>query len=264
MSLTPEEEKQFSETENRLKESLITAREAYSQGMRSTELYKALEKIAEGLVLFGAGLYGTKTGIDAVSGLKFNPIDWSTRTDRLTKELDLAEKQYTKDMESVETKKRGIEKLREEAVRFEEGRKEREERRAERAEGKKTAEAEKTAKAQKDILEGQIKDLDRQINDIKEVRTTTPKSKDAMQRQYQALATTLGIPESEFMTGMLGGFREGDADAAFLKKQQELIQKRAQLEKQLRGETPSTAPTGLTPEKEARRQELIRKQQGGK
>jgi len=49
-----------------------------------------------------------------------------------------------------------------------------------------------------------------------------------------------------------------------LKKQQELIQKRAQLEKQLRGETPSTAPTGLTPEKEARRQELIRKQQGGK
>ena len=263
MSLTETEKDKFAEVEGRLKDSLDSAKDAYSKGMRSTELYKAFEKIAEGLALYGAGLYGKKSGIDAVSGLKFSPIDWSTRTDRLTKELDMADKSYTKGMETVKEEKRGIEKLREEAVKFEEGRKEREEKRAERLGTKQTAAEEKVAKGQKDVLEGRIKDLDRQINDIEKVRTATPKSKDAMERQYKALATTLKIPETEFMTGMLGGFREGAADAAFLKKQQELTATRDRLEKELRGEPGQAQPvSGLTPTQEARRQELLRKQAG--
>lgn len=264
ISLTDKEEEKFAGIEARLKESLDSARQAYSEGMRSTELYKALEKIAEGLVLYGAGLYGKKTGIDAVSGLKFSPIDWSTRTDRLTKELDMAEKSYTKGLETVKEEKRGIEKLRKEAMDFEEARKEREERRAERLATKQEAAAKETTRGQKDILEGRIKDLDRQINDIEKARTSTPKTDGGMERQYRALAPTIGVPESEFMTGMFGGFREKDADAAFLKKQQELIQRRSQLEKQLRGEATPAATTGLTAEQEARRQELLKKQQAGK
>lgn len=259
ISLTDSEEQKFAGIEDRLQKSLDSAREAYSEGMRSTELFKALEKIAEGLVLYGAGLYGTKTGVDAVSGLKFSPIDWSTRTDRLTKELDIAEKSYSKGMETVKEEKRGIERLRKEAMDFEEARKERALRASEKQAAAETVATEKTARAKKDVLEGKIKDLDRTINDIEKARTATPKSKDAMQRQYSALATTLNIPESEYMTGMFGGFSEDAADKAFLKKQQELIAQRAELEKQLRGETAPAQPSKLTPEKEARRQELQRK-----
>jgi hypothetical protein len=262
MSLTDTEKEKFAGIEERLKDSLDSAKEAYSQGMRSTELYKAFEKIAEGLALYGAGLYGKKSGIDAVSGLKFSPIDWSTRTDRLTKELDMADKSYTKGMETVKEERRGIEKLREEAVKFEEGRKERDEKRAERLSTKEVATQEKGAKGQKDILDRKIKDLDRQINDIEKVRTSTPKSGDAMERQYNAVATTLGIPKEEYTTKVLG-FRKSLADAAFLKKQQELVAQRSQLEKQLTGEAVASQPvSGLTPELEARRQELERKKAG--
>jgi hypothetical protein len=242
MSLTETEKEKFTGIEGRLKDSLDSAKDAYSKGMRSTELYKAFEKIAEGLALYGAGLYGKKSGLDAVSGLKFSPIDWSTRTDRLTKELDMADKSYTKGMEITKEEKRGIEKLRGEAVKFDEGRKEREEKRAERLSTKEVATQEKGVKGQKDILERQIKALGRQIDEIEKVRTSTPKSGDAMERQYQALATTLGIPKEEYMTGMLGGFRENSADAAFLKKQQELVAQRSQLEKQLSGESVVSQP----------------------
>lgn len=247
ISLTDKEEEKFAGIEARLKESLDSARQAYSEGMRSTELYKALEKIAEGLVLYGAGLYGKKTGIDAVSGLKFSPIDWSTRTDRLTKELDMAEKSYTKGLETVKEEKRGIEKLRKEAMDFEEARKEREERRAERLATKQEAAARETTRGQKDILEGKIKDLDRAIDDIEKVRTSTPKVAGGMERQYRARAASLGISESEYMTGMFGGFSEKDADAAFLKKQQELIQERDRLAKQLRGEATPAASKDAPP-----------------
>lgn len=273
MSLTETEKDKFAEIEGRLKDSLDSAKDAYSKGMRSTELYKAFEKIAEGLALYGAGLYGKKSGIDAVSGLKFSPIDWSTRTDRLTKELDMADKSYTKGMETVKEEKRGIEKLREEAVKFEEGRKERDERRAERLGTKQTAAEEKGVKGQKDILERQIKTLTRQIDEIEKVRTSTPKSGDAMERQYRAVATTLGIPKEEYTTKVLG-FRESLADAAFLKKQQELVAQRSQLEKQLSGEAVASQPaaTGvrtldeelLHRELKAKRDAALNKNAGGK
>lgn len=267
MSLTETEKDKFAEVEGRLKDSLDSAKDAYSKGMRSTELYKAFEKIAEGLALYGAGLYGKKSGIDAVSGLKFSPIDWSTRTDRLTKELDMADKSYTKGMETVKEEKRGIEKLREEAVKFEEGRKERDEKRAERLSTKEVATQEKGAKGQKDILERQIKALDRQIEDIKDVRAKAPKSGNAAENLYTSQLDTLKVPKEEYMTGgFLGigdGFSEKSADTALAKKQQELIAARDRLEKQLTGEAAVSQPvSGLTPELEARRQELERKKAG--
>jgi hypothetical protein len=83
-----------------------------------------------------------------------------------------------------------------------------------------------------------------------------------MERQYNAVATTLGIPKEEYTTKVLG-FRKSLADAAFLKKQQELVAQRSQLEKQLTGEAAVSQPvSGLTPELEARRQELERKKAG--
>jgi hypothetical protein len=253
ISLTTGEKKEFAEIEGRLKDSLDSAKKAYSQGMRSTELYKALEKIGEGLALYGAGLYGKKSGIDAVSGLKFSPIDWSTRTDRLTKELDMADKSYTKGMETVKEEKSGMEKLKEQAVKFEEGRKERDEKRAERLSTKEVATQEKGVKDQKDILERQIKALDRQIEDIKDVRAKAPKSGNAAENLYTSQLDTLKVPKEEYMTGMFGGFRENSADIALAKKQQELIAARDRLEKQLTGEavvSQSSAGRARTAEEE--------------
>lgn len=267
MSLTETEREKFAGIEGRLKDSLDFAKDAYSKGMRSTELYKAFEKIAEGLALYGAGLYGKKSGIDAVSGLKFSPIDWSTRTDRLTKELDMADKSYTKGIEITKEERSGIEKLREQAVRFEEGRKERDEKRAERLSTKEVATQEKGVKSQKDILERQIKELDRYIDDINKAMTSTPKSKDIKKNQYHRLATTLKIPEEKYMTGMLGGFKEGAADAAFLKKHQELVAQRSQLEKQLTGEAVASQPGSdgvRTAAEEERKRHLEAKEAAGK
>ena len=176
----------------------------------------------------------------------------------------MADKSYTKGMETVKEEKRGMEKLREQAVKFEEGRKERDEKRAERLSTKEVATQEKGVKGQKDILERQIKTLTRQIDDIEKVRTATPKSGDAMERQYRTQAETLGIPKEEYMTGMLGGFSENSADAAFIKKQQELVAQRSQLEKQLTGEAVASQPAAgrvRTEAEELRVREL--RQKGG-
>ena len=268
MSLTQAEKEEFAGIEGRLKDSLDSAKDAYSQGMRSTELYKALEKIGEGLALYGAGLYGKKSGIDAVSGLKFSPIDWSTRTDRLTKELDMADKSYTKGMETVKEEKSGIEKLREQAVKFEEGRKERDEKRAERLSTKEVATQEKGVKGQKDVLERQIKALDRQIEDIKDARAKAPKSGKDAKNLYTSQLDTLKVPKEEYMTGWWGdGFSEESADAALSKKQQELIATRDRLEKQLSGEdvTPQPGSGGVrTAEEEEILAQLEAKKAAGK
>lgn len=101
-----ENQPELQSTGQTLREKLETAKGAYRRGVDNVMLMKALEKIAEGLALWGAGAYGMKHGVDAVSGLKFSPIDWSDKMKALEKELDLAESEYTKGIELEEKKQK--------------------------------------------------------------------------------------------------------------------------------------------------------------
>lgn len=54
-----------------------------------TETAALIEKLGQAFTLIGAGLYGNKTGVDAITGVKFISSDWEKKLDRIQNGLKI-------------------------------------------------------------------------------------------------------------------------------------------------------------------------------
>lgn len=263
LDLTPQEKDYFKGVEERLSNNLKTAKDAYKKGVDRIELMKTIEKIAEGLALFGAGMYGKKHGIDAVSGLKFSPTDWSDRMKALEKELDIEEKRYTTGIERAESEKERLQKYKEKKL-------DKQQLLAQAAQKLREEQASKLARATESGLKRGITDTDNQVAKIdaalQAMATTKFSDMDAEQKELQldVIASTLGVEKEELRTevGWLFKNNEFDPNKAreLLKARKEkLLKHRMQLDNKLyqvqsgqEVSAPAPQATRLTPEDEAK------------
>lgn len=69
------------------KRAIASAQARMTEGMSRIERAEVADKIMEALTYLAAGMHGAKTGVD-VSGVKYNPIDWSKRFARETEKFN--------------------------------------------------------------------------------------------------------------------------------------------------------------------------------
>lgn len=83
-------EYQSPEINNRLKElkqQLDAAKAAAKEGRRNIDIASTIEKFGQALVMLGAGYQGMKSGVD-MSGTKFSATDWSKQYDAIKDDLN--------------------------------------------------------------------------------------------------------------------------------------------------------------------------------
>lgn len=230
LGLPEKEQTQLNNKLSSLQDSYQKAIDAYRAGADRVQVAQAIEKISQGLALWGAGAYGKKYGVDAVSGLKFSPTDWSTQMSALEKELNSAEKQYSRGVQAVEEEQKTIRQEKKEASRLDK---------------MIAAEQAKEAAAQEKMLrtatvgdiQATIKDMDTQVknidNALNQMKTAQfGKLNDAeKENALLAAATGAGVPIEAMRKekGIL--FWKGqkfDEDTA----RQALVNKKATLQKQ--------------------------------
>ena len=257
--LTPTETADFAAKETKLTDRLDTARKEYREGNRTTEFMMMLDKLAEAATLIGAGLYGKKHGVDAVSGLKFNPINWETRIKRLDKELDLEEKSYTKATGVLEKDKESMLAEKKAAVTYDEASVQAAQKMLAATIAAGTRKEEKSSTEAGRQSDRQVKRIESAISDIEKVRGMAD---DKMQSAAEALATTLRIPESDLLKkGFWGGssFNATVAKEALGSLQKKLVAQKDEILSGGRGAAPPSAGGVRTEAEELRLRELKQK-----
>lgn len=140
----------FNKKLDSLNEEWQAAQSKYEKDQDRVEFGKMLDLLARSLGQIGAGLYGLQNGVDAVTGLKFNPIDWSDSLRRIEGDRDIAFKKYLSGRAETKEEFRDVEREQRELER-------------ERKATKKETEAEDkfTDKQLRAELKDQVRDLEK-------------------------------------------------------------------------------------------------------
>lgn len=100
----PEQERSVYEQRlNELKASRIEAIQDWKSKKEQLGWREVFEKLGQAISLFAVAEYGTKHGVDAVSGLKFNPTDWAKQYEMAYREFK-DEVDFYRESEKLTTK----------------------------------------------------------------------------------------------------------------------------------------------------------------